>query len=430
MIRRTLGSLAGALALALVIAFPAAATAQIAVTQSVSGPTITLSWSPVANADAYVVQAGLAPGAYLLPLPASPTGWAQNAPAVGTYHLNVVALQGGNPIAQSGNIAVTVTSLVAPPAPPAGVEAFVYCGNVLLRWQPGANAAGYLVNVSGPVSGTVPTTGVSLSAGNPPPGQYSFTVSTVSGGAVSAPSAPVAFEVGGAGAQVVPTPIISQSIFGGYVSLRWAPVPGAASYTIAASQDGNQVLSQAVPAGVTSVSRFGVGFGNYTFSVVANTTCGLQSPTATTNFVVDESSAKMTPRAPDPTGDLRVNYLRLPYRFSVVQEVARQYPQDLRDSCAPGNHRFLYRVVERLRREDKRWGLNWKRGNFGDMSHDVINYNYGPEGDEGTRLTHVVDIISGHCGPNPGPAWIDQTQLFSTGAVWTLLPYIQAGYTP
>ena len=46
------------------------------------------------------------------------------------------------------------------------------------------------------------------------------------------------------------------------------------------------------------------------------------------------------------------------------------------------------------------------------------------------RQVHVVDIISGHCGPRPGPAWINQTVLFSTGATWTLIPYIQAGYTP
>jgi hypothetical protein len=64
------------------------------------------------------------------------------------------------------------------------------------------------------------------------------------------------------------------------------------------------------------------------------------------------------------------------------------------------------------------------------MSQDVITYNFGPLGDEGSRQIHVVDIISGHCGSNPGPAWIDQTTLFSTGATWTLIPYIQAGYTP
>ena len=66
-----------------------------------------------------------------------------------------------------------------------------------------------------------------------------------------------------------------------------------------------------------------------------------------------------------------------------------------------GNATWLFRVVERLRREDTRWGVNWKRANVGDMSEDVITYNFGTEADEGTLNVHVVDIIGGHCGPNP-----------------------------
>jgi len=110
--------------------------------------------------------------------------------------------------------------------------------------------------------------------------------------------------------------------------------------------------------------------------------------------------------------------------------LAAQYPGEMRNSCGRGRHQFMFRLVNRLRQEDKRWGLNWKRNNFGDMSEDVIDYNFGSEPDEGTRQVHVIDVIGGHCGPNPGPAWIDQTVLFSTGATWTLVPYIEAGYAP
>jgi hypothetical protein len=87
-------------------------------------------------------------------------------------------------------------------------------------------------------------------------------------------------------------------------------------------------------------------------------------------------------------------------------------------------------VLAALRQEDKRGGLNCKRNNVGDMSQDVLDYNYGSEADEGTRQVHVVDIIGGHCGNNPSANWQNQTQLFSTGATWTLIPYIQAGYVP
>jgi hypothetical protein len=110
--------------------------------------------------------------------------------------------------------------------------------------------------------------------------------------------------------------------------------------------------------------------------------------------------------------------------------MARLYPSDLRNSCVEhgGNNRWLFRLVERLRREDTRWGVNWKRARTGDMSQDVIAYNYGPEGDEGTLYVHVVDVIGGHCGGNPSGAWINQTVLWSTGAKWTLQPYLQAGF--
>jgi hypothetical protein len=55
------------------------------------------------------------------------------------------------------------------------------------------------------------------------------------------------------------------------------------------------------------------------------------------------------------------------------------------------------------------------------------------------------DMIGGHCGPNPGPNWDEKTapnppqfngptSIGGNGqplsALWTLIPYIQAGYTP
>ena len=94
-----------------------------------------------------------------------------------------------------------------------------------------------------------------------------------------------------------------------------------------------------------------------------------------------------------------------------MREMARLYPGELRASC--GNNAWLFRLVHRLRQEDTRWGLNWKRSRVGDMSQDAITYNYGPEADEGTRFVHVVDVIGGHCGGNPGGAWIDQTILWT-----------------
>jgi hypothetical protein len=90
-----------------------------------------------------------------------------------------------------------------------------------------------------------------------------------------------------------------------------------------------------------------------------------------------------------------------------------------------GNNEFLYEVVRRLRRLDPRWGLNWKRGRVGDLSQDVVDYYRGPAGAEmeGSTDVHIVDIIAGHCGPTPGPAWIDVTEATAAGGAigrWTL----------
>ena len=60
------------------------------------------------------------------------------------------------------------------------------------------------------------------------------------------------------------------------------------------------------------------------------------------------------------------------------------------------------RVVDALRLEDSRWGYNCKRGNCGDPSQDVLAYHH-LAGPTTTGVTvRTIDIISGHCGTNPG----------------------------
>jgi hypothetical protein len=99
--------------------------------------------------------------------------------------------------------------------------------------------------------------------------------------------------------------------------------------------------------------------------------------------------------------------------FYIVQEVAAQYPGALRNSCQDqgGTWEFMDRVVSRLRQVDTRWGYNCKRGNCGDISQDVVDYHYGPGPDQGSTDVYIIDIISGHCGSSPSPAWVDQTEV-------------------
>jgi len=116
------------------------------------------------------------------------------------------------------------------------------------------------------------------------------------------------------------------------------------------------------------------------------------------------------------------------YARGIILSMGDQYRAELNRSC--GDTRWLFRVLAELRKRDKRWGLNWKRGNIGDMSQDILTYNWSSDPDEGTVNTRVYDVIGGHCGPNPGPNFDEKTILGSTGAKWTLIPYIEAGYIP
>jgi hypothetical protein len=113
---------------------------------------------------------------------------------------------------------------------------------------------------------------------------------------------------------------------------------------------------------------------------------------------------------------------------AVVNAVAAEHPDWLTGSCVEqgGNNEFLFEVVRRLRMQDDRWGLNWKRGVIGDMSQDVVDYHYGEGISEESTEVYIIDVIGGHCpedGTPPQPAWIDVTQATLDGntvGMWTL----------
>ena len=114
-------------------------------------------------------------------------------------------------------------------------------------------------------------------------------------------------------------------------------------------------------------------------------------------------------------------------QFGTVSQVAAAHPSDLQNSCATNT--FMFEVVAELRRRtgSNRWGLNWKRGNVGDLSQDVVNYYAGPEGSNmrNNSDVRIYDIIGGHCGGRPGPFWVDQTAATRAGGAigrWTTDP--------
>jgi hypothetical protein len=95
--------------------------------------------------------------------------------------------------------------------------------------------------------------------------------------------------------------------------------------------------------------------------------------------------------------------------FFVVVGVANQYPHFLFNSCQEhgGTWDFMETLVDTLRLFDTRYGYNWKRGIVGDPSLDIVDYNWSSDPDEGTRNVYTYDVLFGHCGSLPGPAWVN-----------------------
>lgn len=75
--------------------------------------------------------------------------------------------------------------------------------------------------------------------------------------------------------------------------------------------------------------------------------------------------------------------------------------------------------------------MNWKRGRRGDLSQDIVTYNFGSNADEDTTDVYIIDVIAGHCGGSPGWNWQDVTAATRNGGGigrWTLQPYLSAGF--
>lgn len=402
---------------------------------SVNGSNVTFNWSGTAGATGYRIDYGFATGAYLGGLPVG-TQTSYTVPGVpnGVFFIRVVALTGAGEVSSNE---VTL-QLPAPPAMPTGLSVSRNGLGIVVSWQPGVGGGvptSYTLLATAPGFGTVslPVASTVFSAGPVPVGDYTFAVRANNAAGSSAATSAVNMTMPSGGAcDAPPAPVVSQSIFGGYVTLTWSPIGGAASYQLTGYQNSALIGAAAVGG---STTRFSILLPQATWriDVAAVFSCGTQGAPASANFVIDESTLKMQPRVPDPAPGTA---LPAPsYLSSVVADVAARYPGDLRNSCKQtgGNHRWLYRVIEELRKRDKRWGGNWRRGIVGIESDDVITYNFGDEPDEGTRKVRAWDIIAGHCGPNP-TWWVNDITSPAPpavgGGLWTLRPYIDAGFIP
>jgi hypothetical protein len=442
---RFVRTVAVALGLWAVTAGAAQAQAPVVNPPVVAGANVSLSWSATAGATSYNIQVGLAPGVYSQQFNVgNVTSISTTAPVVAIFYVRLVALPGGE---TSSEVVIPVTSLVSPPAAPTGLQVFRNGINVIITWTPGAGGgpvAGYNLRAGltpgGAEVGVIPTAVAGFAANGVPTNTYYLGVSAVNAAGPSSETTAVLVMPPGGACDTPPTPALTTTAWGPYLTASWSAVPGASAFFLHANGPG---FNGQVPiAGHhTSFSHYGLPQGTWAFGIQAQFSCGAVGGVGLSNLVADGASLKLEPRAADPAPGQALSGPS--YGRDVVNQVAAAYPVQLARSC--GDDTWLFLLVRELRKRDKRWGLNWKRANIGDMSDDIVTYNWGPDGDEGTPKMRAWDVIGGHCGPNPGPNWDEKTSpappqfngptsIGGNGAplsaIWTLIPYIQAGFTP
>lgn len=109
----------------------------------------------------------------------------------------------------------------------------------------------------------------------------------------------------------------------------------------------------------------------------------------------------------------------LPNLQGDVAAYAAANPFDFANSCLSmgGSWAFMDGLVPYLQAIDERVGFNGKRGDVSDPSQDALAYYHGPLPPiSGSNNVYVVDVIAGHCGPTPTPAWNNVTRSDTAGA--------------
>lgn len=142
----------GALLVVFLVGSALSARAGVQLSHTVSGSTVSLSWTALAGVASYRLEAGTAPGlsnAAVLPL--ATQGYVATGVPNGVYYVRVVALgSAGAVLAVSNEATVTVgpPACLAAPAAPAQFSHTVSGSTVMMRWQPatsGCPSTGFLI---------------------------------------------------------------------------------------------------------------------------------------------------------------------------------------------------------------------------------------------------------------------------------------------
>jgi hypothetical protein len=311
-------------------------------------------------------------------------------------------------------------------------------------WTAIPGATHYEAVVDG-VTAPMPILTTYFQAGPVPVGTYVLQIRGVAGTTRGPLSAPVTVVIGAtpvAACAAVSAPSVNVTTSGMMVNVNWGAIAGAAGYRLQVGTTPGATQYQIdLPASQTNFSAPVPMLGTFYVRVASGSACGALATSGEQTFTVGAATPGPAPtpstpagsgaRTPDPAPGQR---LPVPgYGASVVEQLAARYNGDLQNSCTEhgGTNVFMFRVLQALRAIDSRWGLNWKRGNRGDLSQDIVTYNYGSGPDEDTTNVYIFDIIGGHCGNRAYPTWIDQTQATrNAGTIgrWTLQPYLRAGF--
>jgi predicted phage tail protein len=251
---------------------------------SVSGATVTLSWSPPTGgcpATQFVLRAGFAPGQVVFNIPVGSNTSFSGTAAPGTYFVSVAAVNAAGQGPPSNEERVTLGCEA--PGPPVGLTPNVNGRTVALSWSPpssgGAPAlyrleAGFSSGATD-VSFDLPTNAFSTAA---PDGTYFVRVRSVNACGVSPPSNEATVVVPNCGptpgAPSTPTAMVN----GGAATISWSAVNGASSYRleVGTSSGASNVTSQLVSG--TSRQLTNLSSGNYFMRVRALNACGSAGP--------------------------------------------------------------------------------------------------------------------------------------------------------
>jgi hypothetical protein len=151
-----------------------------------------------------------------------------------------------------------------------------------------------------------------------------------------------------------------------------------------------------------------------------------QAPVANPNNPTGGCAAPISPLGPGETRKPRPN------DSHIARAVAAQFPAAFAHSCqehyGAAGWEYLDRAVDALRAHDGRYGYNCKRGICNDPSQDVVSYHYGGASNiNGRADVYIIDIIVGHCGPTPSPAWVDVTDATISGGTIGMTIYPRVG---